>query len=390
MPWPNKQQLLSAYPGLSSQDDPNNPQNMGMDPFSKMLVATPTPQQPLESNAQAAAGNSQNADPLQNIPVSQNQDPNASVMAYLSQGAINPEIQKQIESNIGESKKGLEQFTDYQNALRGAPMQTDLSPTMALADYLSGSQLAKSYKAPQSGEDRIKSLSDLGKTSLDEREKLTNSLVKLASGKNAMSQLGAMSKAANLDFRERNSAQQQYNNLQKPNVQRLEGAARINDIWKGIDSGKIKSNEAAKSLILSEIQRLETGSSNPAFEGQQQKEMATNAQALGEILQKWTGKPQDSVPKPVLDQLKNLSSSLGNEYMSAADSTADVLKQGMTPTQLSVINQKHQGLVNTYKKRFGYWGEPKADNKYVPGYEEGGYRFNGGDPSDQKNWEKKK
>ncbi len=152
------------------------------------------------------------------------------------------------------------------------------------------------------------------------------------------------------------AAQRQANSTQKDFVPRLEGAARINDIWKAVDSGKIKNNEAVKSLLVAEIQRLETGASNPAFGAQQQKEMATTAQGVGELVQRITGKPQDSVPPEIAKQIRELGSSLGHAYMEQADSAFDVLKSGANENQVPVFEQKHKALQDTYRKRLGYWG----------------------------------
>lgn len=137
---------------------------------------------------------------------------------------------------------------------------------------------------------------------------------------------------------------------------RLEGASRIAEMWKKVDSGKIKNNSGLKSLINSEIQRLETGASNPAFEAQQQKEMGSTAEKLKQILPGITGEQTDSVPPGVTKQLKELSGTLSTAYMDQADSAFDILKAGARPDQAEIFQKKHEALQASYRKRFGFWG----------------------------------
>ena len=157
------------------------------------------------------------------------------------------------------------------------------------------------------------------------------------------------------------NAQGQVAKAETSFVPRLEGATRIRSIFNDIQSGKIKSNEAAKSLIVAEMQRLETGASNPAYEGQVQKEMGTKAQQLGEFLQSWSGAPKDTVPPKVLKQLEEMTKSFTTDYQKAADSSFDVLKAGALPSQLPVIQAKHDALKQTYKKRLGGWYDDKKE-----------------------------
>lgn len=204
-----------------------------------------------------------------------------------------------------------------------------------------------------------------------------------------------------LNQRDTTTAQSQAAHAANQFQPRLEGAARIHDIFEGIKNGSIKGNVAAKSLILSEIQRLETGASNPAFEGQTQKEMSTMAERLGELSQKLSGNPQDTVPPEVMNQLQTLSSDLGKNYMKQADSAYDVMSAGARPGQKSVLNAQRQALHDTYRPRFGFWHGEKTENAPSQSVAPAGgpqpgqieehdgkkYKFKGGDPSKQENWE---
>lgn len=162
------------------------------------------------------------------------------------------------------------------------------------------------------------------------------------------------------------NAQGQANKVLTQFQPRLEGAARIQDIWQKVDSGKVKNNGALKSLILSEIQRLETGASNPAFEAQEQKEMKSRAEQLNNIIPSITGNQTDSVPAGVTKQLKALSSTLTSSYMDQADSAFSILKAGARPDQKDIFAQKHQAMQDTYRKRFGYWGNEAPDDTSAP------------------------
>lgn len=142
--------------------------------------------QPSENKEEALAGNSQNADvPQSNADVPQGNNsfatlPNNGAMppGYPQMG-LDPKLLKQFQDQIAQQQKGISQTEDYQKAIRGIPVQTDLSPMMALADYLSGSKLAASYQKPQSGEDKIKSLSDLQNSTQKQRESITGQIEKL-------------------------------------------------------------------------------------------------------------------------------------------------------------------------------------------------------------------
>ncbi len=152
-----------------------------MDSLSRNLAEVPTPEQPAQTGGQALAGDSQNAD---TGPQNNANSINPFLLSSLSQNALNPAQQKQYESDIAERRKGI----DYNEGLRQmaakAPLQTDLSPLLALSDSLTGSNLSKGYTKPQTGEERIGQLSNLEKTSQDQRDKLTQDLVKLATGRN--------------------------------------------------------------------------------------------------------------------------------------------------------------------------------------------------------------
>lgn len=366
MPWPNKQQLLNAYPGLSSLDDPNNPTNQSsMDNLSRMLAATPTAEQPAQTQPQAMAGNSQNAEQPPQIDLQQQY-----MQMMLGQTAISPEMQKQIQDNIEEQKRGIGEFKNYQDALRKSPIQTDLSPTMALADYVTGTDhFGKNYQKPQSGEDRISALAKLQGMSQDERNKITQDLVKLATGKNAQGQLRALSQQANLDFRQRATAQKQYDSGVAPIKQSLDASSRFNSLLKEATEkdGSIKATPQLLRTLAIEQAKLVSGKGNFGEGSTEGLMVDSYAAKTGGLLQKIQNAPQGVLSPEFAKQLKNESDILARDYQTQVDSLADQLRAGATPTQLQVLNQRHRALQDTYKKRFGYWGQNKESQ---PQYEQ--------------------
>lgn len=87
---------------------------------------------------------------LKATPTDPNQDPNLQTYANL---------QKQLQAYAGTSKdigdRGIAENKALQERVNNMPVQTDLSPLMALADAWSGSHLAQSYKPPTTPAERI-------------------------------------------------------------------------------------------------------------------------------------------------------------------------------------------------------------------------------------------
>lgn len=345
-------QLLSLYksnslPGMSSLDDPNNPNN---------FTPQPVPRQPAQLPAQALAGSSENAAPQE--------DPGqAYYKAMLAQSAINPEMQKQIQSNIDAQQKGIGELQSYKDSLKGAPVQTDFSPLMALVDSLTGSSISKGYSKPQSGEDRIGALSKIQNMSQEQRNKITQDLILLAKGKNASGAMRGLAQQANLDFRERNSAQKNYDKEIGPVKQAFEASTRFNGLLDAANSGKLVPTAQLLNQLTEDQAKLVSGKSNYAEGSAQRLAIDNYAQRMEALKQKISGEPAGFLSKATAKQLKDESNVLVNEYMNQADSIRDQLSNG-TPRQVQAVNERHEAVKKTYGKRFGGWSQKESASQY--------------------------
>lgn len=357
--------IMNAYPGLSSQDDPNNPSNQNA--LSKMLLATPTPQQPIETQQQAAAGNSQNAETKMPAPSPNDlsQNPNSDYMQLLKSSlaaqAIPQEQMAQIQGNVNEQQKGIGELKDYQKMLRGAPVQTDLSPLLALSDSLTGSKLAGSYSKPQTGQDRIGELAKIQNMSQEQRNKVTQDLVKLATGKSAQQQLRGISQLANLQYREQSGAQKQYDTQIGPVKLALEASSRFNDLLQAAQNGKLVPTSQLLNTLTEEQAKLATGKSNYGEGTTEGLRIKSYERDLKDLEQKIKNIPEGVLRPETAAQLSGENKILSEGYMNQADRTAKTLLSGATPTQSQVIGQRHNGFKGQFQDQFGYWGSKKQE-----------------------------
>lgn len=259
---------------------------------------------------------------------------------------------EKLKTLMADQEGGVSSQNELARKYSAQPRQLDLSPLAALTDSLTGSKLLAGYKRPQSEQENIVGTSGIAKTGQEERQKLIDNLTKLSQGHENNKLLGQL---YGKESTQQLSAQKQATQASKDVTNRLEGASRIHDLWKKADTGEIKSNAAFKDLITSEIQRLETGASNPAYAQAEQRAMHTAAEKLGELTQYISGDPNASVSPGVLKQLRSLSKELTSTYMSNADSVFDMLDAGALPSQTAIYQQKRKALHKTYGDRFGGW-----------------------------------
>lgn len=272
-------------------------------------------------------------------------DPNqAMAQAYAQKDKL-------LAPYLAQQEAGLKGNEDTLSQLRDSKPELDLTHLFGLTDSLFGTDTQKNYKAPKSNEERLKQVSDLENLIQKQRGDLTSEKAKELSDKLSGSIYGQQYKRDNMQLREDLTTQKMFDANQKINKQRLDGAARIGDIFRDVDKGLISGNVATKSLVLSEIQRLETGVGNSAYEGQVKKEMGSKIEEMKELIQRWTGKPRDTVPPEILTQLRNIAASLAGSYMDGAQSETDIMAARARPTQLATITKSHNALMTTYKDR---------------------------------------
>lgn len=98
------------------------------------------------------------------------------------------ELSKQQEGSIG-------QLQDLMRGYNDRPVQTDLSPLMALTDTWTGSKLASGYAKPQDQGEKIKSLAEFQNMSQKQRDTIVDNLTKMAG-------IGEGSKLAEMVYRQ--------------------------------------------------------------------------------------------------------------------------------------------------------------------------------------------
>lgn len=101
---------------------------------------------------------------------------------YLSPEDYNKLVQAAaLTDPVKERKKQLTDLDTFnRDTISAIPVQTDLSPLMALADQWSGSKLAQSYHKPSGPEDRAKLLMDYGAKTEANKQKVMDEVLKAA------------------------------------------------------------------------------------------------------------------------------------------------------------------------------------------------------------------
>lgn len=150
VPAPNPAPAQPSFPEATISLDPFDQSQLGM---------------PAELIGLAPMGRGPGAQDIRATKFAQDQSRGKSLNVYQDAG----EYEKHLETVMGSGlmkdlAAGAERFKGLrEDFLRNAPQQTDLSPTMALADYLAKSKGTASagYKRPGSYEDMVKQLGNL-------------------------------------------------------------------------------------------------------------------------------------------------------------------------------------------------------------------------------------
>lgn len=322
-------------------------------------------------------------------------DPTAGMAMYEK---IQNDKEAKAKQYLDAQKKGVQGNEAYNNALMSQPGQVDLSPLMSLIDSQTGSKLQAGYKAPQTPEEREKQIQSVQDLIQKQKMGITSEEMKALQDSGLRALLGADSKQKSLEYRQNQYAQKQFDSTQAPNIQRLQGAARISDLLSDAENNYKKAsssgdqnagvayNQQIKSLVNGEISRLETGAGQVAFGSQEEKDLKTTAQQWGEILQKLEAVPKNTVPVGIQQQIHNLSGSLAQSYLKAAESQSGILKAGALPNQQAIIDKKHAALMQQFGPRLQYLLSPMQTGPKV-GDVQDGHKFKGGDPSKPESWE---
>lgn len=360
--WPSKEQLMNAYPGLAPFDYAGSaqeassfqPNSTPFTPSSRAPQSDAPAQQAPQTPAQAMAGGSGSAaQPTDSNP----QADYGKMMLALS--GMRPEDIKRAEESIGAQQKGVEELGDYQKALREAPVQTDLGPSMAFADYITGgkSNFAKTYEKPQSGEDRIGALAKIQNMSQEQRNKISQDLIKVGQGKSAASALGNLQKNENLRLRESKGAEDQYDKQLLPIRTALDTSGRINDLLDAVDRGELVPTQNLLDTITEEQGKLATGKTNYP-EGTVERLRYTNTMSdLQKLKQKFSGMPQGYLSKQTAKQIRSEQDVFTRGYMGQGDRINQTLMSTPRPLQQQIYDQRHKAFKSGYKDQFGYWGK---------------------------------
>ncbi len=94
------------------------------------------------------------------------------------------EYEKLLLEQVNAQKSAIPELQEYVKAQNAQPVQTDLSPLMALTDTWTGSKLAQNYKSPETGTQRIKHMTDFQNMEQKQRDSIVDNLTKLVAGKN--------------------------------------------------------------------------------------------------------------------------------------------------------------------------------------------------------------
>lgn len=321
---------------------------------------------------------------------------NAYLASQLAGNSISPEQQKLLSENIGQQKSALEELRTYQRGLNDKPVQLDLSPLAALSDSLTGSKLQAGYSKPTSGEDRIGALAKLQGMSQNQRNQITQDLLKLSGGQNNQRVLSTLIRneqsmraaAGKIIPAVTNDSVVKTTQLQENALDKALG--RIRDV----KAGKLPFSSTLKSEIESDLAQALSGSTVNALGKQERIEFNPLSAKWENFKGQLLGEQQDIRAPGYLDQLEAGLMGLGGDINTIRTKRANELLGSY-----SIAHEGNPYAQKTIKSLQGQYkpaqvvapraSEVSTKTKYVPGYEEGGYIFNGGDPQNPANWKTK-
>lgn len=333
----------------------------GEDPMQKVsrvqpiIPQTSTPVQPSETANQAMAGNSQNAVTPRMpaaLPPQRPQPPQPGGMSDAWK-----QLEPQALAEIAQQKKSIPELDVYKRAINDQPVQTDLSPLMALTDAWTGSHMAKDYKSPQAMSDKIKSMEDLQNLSQKQRDQITDSLIKLSNAKS----VGDYYKDARMNTMNERlkqsqdvSAQKQVQQMETPLFQRADGFARMKDLYQNAtDKSKpiedrVAANDAFQSMLTQEQLRLETGAKTASSVGEK-REASYAAQDFAKKMQYFKSHPLDTIPEGELKNAGNILNVMGQSYLDQGNRGYNQLKSRANPAQLPIVENSHKQFLQSYE-----------------------------------------
>lgn len=280
---------------------------------------------------------------------------------YLNKPAIDPKIEKAMWESINAQKAGIPEFGKYQQALAGAPVQTDISPLMAYIDSTTGSKLSPGYTKPTNLRDQISGQEKIQTDKLKQQDSVTDALVKLAGQKTSgdwMKLLGQETRDKRLNLYETSLAQKAAEKVDKDLTTRTDGFARMKDLFNNATDksvapeDRVAANNAFRSMLVQEQLRLETGARTAASVGEQ-REAHYLSQKMKELAQSLGNKPLDTIPEGELRNSGNILDVMGKSYLEQADRQYNQLKSRATPVQREVFENSHKQFLNSYAPILG-------------------------------------
>lgn len=290
-------------------------------------------------------------------------------------GVDDPNARKwrdELQAQMALQKGGIVGQSDLAKAYAAGPAQLDLSPLAALTDAWTGSKFAQSYGKPQSLQERIAGTSKLTESAQNERQKLIDNLTKLSQGNATNKLLGQL---YGKESTQQMSAQKQAGAVEKDLLQRADGFARMQDLFKNatdktipIDK-RVAANGAFQSMLVQEQLRLETGARTAATVGEK-REAEYASKKLNEWLQFYGNKPLDTIPEKELANAGRILGVMGKSYADQGNRAYDQLLSRALPSQENIFRNSKDQFNKSYGEILS--GNPSATAPEAAGVTQSG------------------
>lgn len=174
--------VLSQLLAVNKAQAEENPQMTLKEPEQSSLLVNALDQGDRQPAVQAEKAN----------PAGRTENASANPLAYLEAASKDPyeKLQKmlalsdaRIQPLLAEQKRGVETQQELAKIQASQPVGTDYSPLYGLIDSWTGSNLAKTAQKPQTGQERLDTISKLQQMAQTGREKLTQEQIQQLNSK---------------------------------------------------------------------------------------------------------------------------------------------------------------------------------------------------------------